>query len=574
MRKKLLFLIVAVSLVFSLVACNETTGETTTVEGQTTETTEAEPVVLTMLQGYDGGTQNFNPYTTSSYMFANGFMYEYLCIFDTLNGGEEHMWLAESIVSDPDNVTLTINVRQGIKWSDGEDFTAEDVAYSYTVFRDNPAIDFYGIWGDYGLLVSVTVVDDYTVEVVARYPNKYNRMMLVKELPIIPEHIFEPVEDVASFVLETPVVTGSFSEVIEFTNEMVVLGRNPYYWKGEELKIDQLRIPAAGSMDAMLALLDTGQIDWMHGFVPNMETTYIQGHEERKYWYGPGDGLRIAFNYMTDNEDNLKAFTDPEFKKALSLAVDRQGIVDSALFGYVDLLVPTATGLPPGAQDYINPAAQAITDTYTTYNLDLARPTLAAAGYVDIDGDGVVENPDGTPISFEILTPTGWADWNDGCAIAVQGFREIGVDATAVTADSSLVYESWGTGEHDALYTSFGTEPNIWRFYFDTIGDQSRFLTPTWWSTCQTNYKNDEISGLIMEMATATDERALEISNYIELFFAENVINIPIIHNGFLHVYSEERFTGWATAENPFVHPASVISDTKILQLLALVPVE
>jgi len=564
--RKLFILVLSLTFVLSLTACKKDTD--------VVDDGEKEPVVLTMLQSYSGGTQNFNPFTTSRYAFSLGFMWENLVIFDSLNNGEEHMWLAEDVISEPDNKTLTIKVRQGVKWSDGEDFTADDVAYSYLIFKDHPAIDFYGIWGESGKLESVTVIDEYTVEIVAQTANRFNRIALISQLPIIAEHIWSEIDEPSSYVMENPVVTGAFSEVIDFTNEMVVLGRNPYYWKGEELKIDELRIPAVLSMDAAMSLLDSGEIDWAHAFIPDIENTYVNGHEDRHFWYGPSDGLRIAFNYMSENEDNLKAFNDPEFKKAMSLSVDRQGILDSVLYGYVDLLVPTVTGLPTGARGYVNPAAQAITDQYTAYNIDLAKQTLADAGYVDIDGDGFVENPDGTPISFEVLTPTGWADWNDGAAISVQGIREAGIDAKAVTADSSLVYESWQTGEHDALYTSYGTTPNIWQFYYDSIGDQTRVLTPTWWSICQTNYINDDMTALIAQMPTANDEELRAITNEIELFFAENVINVPIIHNAFFHVYSTARFTGWASAENPFVHPAAVITDTKVLQLLALVPVE
>ncbi len=581
MKKALIYLLCTTLLLGLLSSCGlpevgtaeEQTSTSQTSSGE--ETTSDEPAVLTVLQGSnDGWIRNFNPFTTSTYQFVRGFMYEYLVIYDTLNDNEEHMWLAEEVISEEDNKTLTIKVRQGIKWSDGEDFTAEDVAYSYTIFKDHPEIDFYGIWGENGKIEEVNIIDDYTVEVVGATANRFNRTELIKELPIIPHHIWSEIEDPSSYVQEDPVVTGAFSEIINFTPEMVVLGRNPTYWMADDLEVDELRIPQISGADSMLSLAQTGALDWTHAFIPNIEETYVQGDEYRKYWYGQSDGLRLAFNYMTKNENNLKAFNDPEFKKAVSLAVDRQSIIDSAMFGYVDLVVPTNTGLPPSLRSFMNDEAQAIMDEYSVYDPEKAKQILADAGYVDVDGDGFVENPDGTPIAFDILTPAGWTDYNSGAAIATQGIQEIGINASATTADASLVYESWQTGDHDVLYTSYGNTTNIWKFYYDTIGDQSRVLTPTWWSICQTNYVNDEMSALIDTMPTASDEEVIEVANQVEMHFAENMINIPLVYNMSLHIYNDSRFTGWATPEDPFVSPISINNDTKILQLLALTPVE
>ena len=67
--------------------------------------------------------------------------------------------------------------------------------------------------------------------------------------------------------------------------------------------------------------------------------------------------------------------------------------------------------------------------------------------------------------------------------------------------------------------------------------------------------------------------RAKEITDYIELFYTENMINIPLLYNGNWFVYNDGRFTGWATAEDPFVQPNCVTHDSKILQLLSLEPV-
>ncbi|MDF2543211.1 MAG: hypothetical protein K0S47_2929 [Herbinix sp.] len=542
-------------------------------EEENTEPTE--PRILTsLMESSDGYVRNFNPYTTSVYQFCLGFMFEPLIVFDGLNNNEEHMWLAEDVISEPDNKTLTIKVRQGIKWSDGEDFNADDVVFTYNYTKDHPEIDRSGDWGENGKYVEVTKVDDYTVKVVMKAENRFNRIDATFQKWIVPEHIFSKIDDPAAYVLENPVVTGAFSEVISFKPEMVELGRNPNYWQADQLKVDILRVPQFNGNDGALALLQSGTVDWAHIFIPNAEDTYVQGDPHRKFWYGQNDAVRLAFNYMTPNADNLKAFTNVDFKRACSMAVDRTGIIDSAVFGYLSKEVPSNTGLPPALFGYKSEAAEQEMAKYTTYDIEGAKALLTSAGFVDSDGDGFVENPDGSKIAFEILSPAGWSDWNDGAAICAQGLQQIGVNATAKAIDLSLIIESWGTGEHDVLYGGYGASPNIWKFYFDTIGDPSRVKTPTWWSTCQTNYINEDMNAMIAKMPSASDTELKELTDGVEKYFAENMINIPILYNGNWFVYNDSRFTGWATAENPVCQPANCVHDSKLLQLLKLEPVE
>ncbi len=574
LKKALKFILCAGLSLAILAGCSSSSSETT----QSTTTEDAPKALTVLFDQTDGWVNNFSPLTSGAYQFVQGFMYEPLIIFDAYKNNEETMWLAEDIISHEDNKTLTIHVREGVLWSDGETFNADDVVFSFTYSQDHPEIDKTGDWdreGVEGKIESVTKIDDYTVEIVMKEENRFHRNTIFTNKWMIPEHIWSQIEDPSTHIYDVaePVVTGAFSTVKSFAPEMIVLSRNENYWKGDELTVDELRAPQFNSNDAALSLLQTGSVDWAHIFIPNIEETYVQDNVNNKYWYGSNDGVRLSMNYMTTNEGNLEAFNDPDFKRALSMAVDRTAIIDSAVYGYLDDTVPPNTGLPPALLGYADETAQAEMEKYTEYNLDAAKALLAEAGYVDTNGDGFVETPTGKEIVFDIVSPAGWTDWNDGAVISAEGMKAIGVNATAKATELSMVTQLWASGEWDMLYTANGQAGDVYKFYFDTIADSTRALTDTWWSVCQTNYINEEINELIAQLPTAqTEEEVLAITSQVEQHFAENMINIPVLYNGNWFVYSDARFTGWSTSvETGF--PALTLHDSKILRLLELEPV-
>ena len=544
----------------------------------TTASAAKKPAFLTIMsQESNGWVRNFNPLINNPLQASLGFMFEPLVIFDSFNNNRETPWLAEKIVTEPDFKTLTVYVRKGVKWSDGKDFTAKDVAFTFNYTKSHPEIDRGGDWdhnGVKGRIASVTIVNDYTVKIVMKVANRFVRNSLFYQRWMLPEHIYSKVKDPATYVDKKPVVTGAFSKVKSFKPEMFVLDRNPKYWNAKNISVDQLRFPQFNGNQAALSLLQTGAVDWAHIFIPDAEKNYVQGDPNRKFWYGKNDGVRLAFNFMDENADTLKAFKDVNFRRAVSLCVDRKGIIDSAVYGYLSKDVPPVTGLPPALLGYADKTAQAELAKYTNYDIDAAKKILADAGYKDIDKDGFLENPDGSKLAFEITSPAGWTDWNDGAAIVADGLKKAGISATAKAIDLAMYIESWKSGKHDILYGGYGISGDPYRFYFDTVGDQSRIKTDTWWTITMNNYANDQMTALIASMPTAKDSELKKITAQIEQHFADNMINVPLFYNGNWFVYNTSRFTGWATEGNVVCNPACVQHDSKLLQLMLLKPVK
>lgn len=111
------------------------------------------------------------------------------------------------------------------------------------------------------------------------------------------------------------------------------------------------------------------------------------------------------------------------------MALDREAIVDLAAYGY-PTVAANATGIGQYYEARFNDAVNAVYDQYVMYDPDAAIALLDEAGYVDTDGDGFRENPDGSAMDFEIQVPNGWTDWIQSIQMVAEYFAEVGVKAS------------------------------------------------------------------------------------------------------------------------------------------------
>ena len=545
-----------------------------TAGGQPEEASSAEDdsVRITVIGEFTTAwVRNFNPYITNARHASRGFGYEYLVVFNEMDNMTMIPWLAEDVSIADDLQTITIKLRRGIKWSDGEDFDADDVLFTYKDYpQSHPEIDRGGLWGEDGRLRSVSAIDDYTLEMVLSEKNAFALSSLLQSA-IIPRHIWEDIEDPATAVIENLVATGPLTEVVQFGPQLFIMGRNPYYWKADELKIDQMAWPQYNSNEGAYDALKSGKIDWAFVFIPDIENVYVDGNPDNRYWFPSNDGVRITLNFKSKNQNNRKAFSSIHFRRAFSLAMDRRSMMEIGAYGYVKGGNP-ATGLPPSLWGWRSEEADALWSEYYRYDLDAARAQLAEGGFADVDGDGFVENPDGTPIQFNIQVPSGWTDWVNNDQIAVEGLRKIGINAGVSTPEVSSYIAAWQPGDFDAMFAGNGRRPSIWGFYDHTMHSHYHD-TPLGWSSNLTRYENSRLDDLIDEMKFTSDvNRQREIANEIEILYASEVVHIPLYYNGLWHLYSTARFEGWATEDDPFINPAVGSHDNKMIHLLRLRP--
>ncbi len=534
---------------------------------------EAGKASLTVLQQPSTGwVRNFNPFAVQLDA-SRGFIYEPIVIYNGLNG-DEIPWLAEEVIAEDDMETIIVKVRKGVKWNDGETFDADDVVFSFVYPKEHPEIDDNGFWGDNGRLKSVEKIDDYTVKFVMREKNAFGKSNLFNEVWMVPEHVWKDVAEPTKLVVENPVATGPFTEIVRFSPQLFILGRNPNYWQGNKLKVDQLVWPQYNSNDAAYDMLQSGKVDWAHIFIPQIEDVYVNGDEHKRYWFPSNEVLRISLNMQTKNEGASEAFHNLEFRKAFSLAMDRKSMAEIGSYGYVKTGTP-ASGLNKGLSKWMNSEANKVWQEYEKFDIAKAKKILSDAGFKDINHDGYVETPNGKKLEFNVDAPSGWTDWINSVQIGVEGLRKAGINSNVRTPELGSFIDSWASGDFDAMMCGTGgMMPNIHKFYNQTMMP-TYFNTRVWWSSNTSRYENKERDELIETLKVTNDPvEQKKITDRIEMIHAEEIPYIPLYNNGKWFVYNTSRFTGWANEDNPYIDPAIVEHDNKLYHVLQLQPVE
>ncbi len=512
--------------------------------------------------------RNFNPFNqTSARATTKDFIYEPLAIFNRLKNQTEFR-LAESFELADDLKSITFVLRDGLKWSDGEPLTADDVVFTYGYLKQFQALDFNSVSA---LLDSVEKIDERTVRFNLLQPNSLIANTIVG-MPIVPEHVWAEITDPVTFTNETPVGSGPLTEISRFTPQVYEQCRNPNYWDAESLKVDCIRLPQLADNPQVLAALADGTLDWATSFIPDIDNTFVaKDPEHNKYWFNPSSLVSFQLSMITPDENNRKAFTDVNFRRALSMLIDRQTIVDIAGYGY-PLINEDPSMLGELYKAFANPEVQVQFGQFGKFDPEAATALLDQSGYVDKNGDGMRDNPDGTPIAIDIEIPNGWTDWIDAVQIAMESLQGAGLNVKMSTPEESVWSADLIAGKYSMTLNALASAahpyfPYIRSFNPEDFG-KSRFTAPHW--------ENAEVMDLLGQYTQIKDPaQQQEIMNKLQMIVAEAMPVIPVYNSPAFYQYSTRRFTGWASAENPIVSPVvSNANPGRLIQLLALRPVQ
>jgi len=298
--------------------------------------------------------------------------------------------LAESWDVSEDGLVITFHLRKGVRWTDGIEFTADDVMFGYKTIIDEKTPTPYK--EDFLQVDSAEVIDKYTFRV--RYKKPFAPALSSwGNLVVLPRHILQGKDITKVDFGRTPVGTGPFRLKEWRPGQEVILDSNHDYFEGRPY-LDRYIYKVIPDPATLFLELQVGDIDMM-GLTPLQYTKQTENEYFRKNF----QKFRYPVFSYTYLGFNLKHpwFKDRRVRQAIAYGIDKQEIVDVVLFG----LGKPATGpYVPDTWPY-NPNVR----TYE-YNPDKAMKLLKEAGWSDTDGDGILDK-DGRRFEFTILTNMG-----------------------------------------------------------------------------------------------------------------------------------------------------------------------
>jgi peptide/nickel transport system substrate-binding protein len=503
-------------------------------------------------------TESNNPWLGDSSANKLGYknvLFEPLAMVNAVGKNETTPWLAEKVTWNDDYTQLRVTPRAGVKWNDGQDFTADDIVFTFNLIKNNKALDT-------GNIQLTDVAKDGNDVVLSFAESKFVKQAQVLHIDIVPEHVWKDVEDPTTFTNEgKPVGTGPYT-LDSFTSQSVTMKARDDYWGGK-LAVPTLYYISYNDNTALTTALANGEADWAQAFISNVQSAFVEKDAEHNVFW--------AANTMSPDvlfvNTQRKPFNDLAFRKAVNMVIDRPAHTKIAREDAGPVLT-SITGLPtPVGEQYISPEYQG---KEFSIDVDGAKAILKDAGYT-WKGDALID-PDGDPVTFTLQVPQGWNDYVTGISlIADQVKKTLGADAKVDTPDVDTWWAAKRSGDFDAImhWTDGGTTP--YDLYSDTM--DGRWLKAG--KDVDFNFgrfTDDKVTELLNTYATASsaDERTAALTE-IQKTFVEQVPVIPVGTHPVLGEYNTRNYVGWPSEDDQYA-TADPLQPTAAMVLTKLKP--
>ena len=485
-----------------------------------------------------------------------GFVYETPFRYDPL-AGKFIPWLATGGKwTSPQKYEMTI--RKGVKWSDGKALTASDVKYSFNLANISTHPQ-HPLWTDTGLK-GVTASGNKVIFTFGAKPGyqqfDYYRFMVA----VVPYHIFKNYShaDLTTGNLEnTKNIVGTgpylYQSGVGASSESVVWVKNPNWWAikalGKKVAPKYIVDISNSSNAAALSNLQAGNIDLFNNFAPKAA---IYG-KFKTYYAKPPYHLAANTTWLFPNTTH-KPLGDVQFRKALASSINISQIIAKSYQGLV--LKASPTGLLPIWSKWID--TKTVKAYGFSHNVSKAKSLLANAGYKDVNGDGYVENKDGSKINLDIVVPNGWSDWMTAIQVIASSAKEVGIHLTPGYPEYGTMTDDRGHGNYDLLLGNDRQMSNSpWTYYQyiynlpiasnQTTMNYERYKDTTAWNLVKT-----------LDRTSASHHQAYQaVMSKLQKRFLQTLPVIPLWYNGMWSMVNNQYWTNWPSANGGHYTPTS-----------------
>lgn len=489
--------------------------------------------VRVALNGYEN---NLTPFTIT---FATGRADDLvMLIYDSLywsqTSEDPEPWLAESAEPSEDLRSWTVRLRPGLEWHDGRPLTAEDVKFTFDYFKNTAPP---GRWthhvSDEPSYEGGEVIDERTVRLDFAQPAPTFEILPAADLPILPKHVWEDIDDPMTATDELPVGSGPYKLTENEPDQRYRLEANERYFKGKPL-VDTIAMPIVTDTNAAFQALQTGQVDYVARDVPSQVVDRFESADDidvtRSVDFA---STELRFNARTPPLD------DPQLRKAISLAIDYDELVEQVLQGDGE----------PGNDNWLHPDSPwALPDGDHEFDPERAARMLDEAGYRRGE-DGMRVGPDGEPLDFEVLVSSFDPESLRGLQLAARQVQELGVRLEPQALDPATIRQRTrptGPGgpppQYDAQMGTFDwhahTDPDGLYFFFHSPGPQGIGAIFTGWS-------NPRFDELVERAARLGTEERKPILHDAQRVMAQEVPLLTFWYRENVTAYRPAAYDGW-----------------------------
>ena len=527
--------IAGILLAFSLVGCSQTKNRPVETGSNSQELRE---ITLCESWNFDGGFSVLQAPALHNGTF--GLLYYLDNFYETLvryDNGEIIPGLAEKWEVSSDALTYTFTLKQGIKFSDGEELNAEVVKLN---FDNMPAIlgDSNGVFGlTSTLLDEVTVVDEYTVAVklTTPYYGALQDFTLPLPMGIMSPNAFNEDGSLSESVKTQTMGSGPYMYNGQKENDVYTFVRNPYYDRGEP-DVDIFHVKVIPDNDAKLLALRNGEVDMLLSANNMSYDAYQELSQDTSFSTLTSDAV-IQTRILGINPVS-QPFEDVEIRQAVNYAINKESICQNIFSG---VEVPAESVMDPAL-----PYCDIDTGSYH-YSPEQAVKLLEDAGWFDVDGDGVREK-DGVKLSTSISCSSDLAMLEDVTAAVAEDLKAVGFEVTTSSKETMTYYQDVNRGEYGiGIGITFNIPMDPFQFVANLRREPMRDNM-----VAQGLQSLPDSDALINSLYSMTEDVEIqEVYNSILQTLHDDAVIIPLSRVKGIVAFQNEEIAGYTFASEP-----------------------